>query len=88
MRLKLESDSKRGVVRSKTAAAIIACANALSACSGLDPEVAAQHNYDQALADYQNCLTANQSNEDACAKQRQEYDANAKLLAGILISKN
>jgi hypothetical protein len=76
--------------------------SALSACSALDPKAAAQHNYDQALADYQNCIndkppdypdhartvqsTLSRSNVVACAKQREAYEASAKLLTVTLTS--
>jgi hypothetical protein len=73
-------------------------ASALSACTGpaaqqspsasiadaFDPKVAAQRNYDQSLADYQNCYAANASNPDACEKQRQMLEASTKLLAATL----
>jgi hypothetical protein len=81
-----------------TIAAIIIVASALSACSGpgaqqspsasiadaFDPKVAAQRNYDQSLADYQNCYAANASNPDACEKQRQMLEASTKLLAAAI----
>jgi len=65
----------------------IALTSALTACSGaltqLSPAGAAQSNYDKALADYQNCYSANRSVE-ACDKERQMLDASTKMLARTL----
>jgi hypothetical protein len=70
-------------------AVIIAFASGLSACSGalrqFDPKVAAQSNYEKALAEYQNCYAANKS-VDACDQERQMMDAAAKVLATALAS--
>ncbi len=46
-----------------------------------DPQLAAQQNYYRALAEYQNCYSANPKNADACAEQRQIMEADIKLLS-------
>jgi hypothetical protein len=51
-----------------------------------DPKLAAQQNYDRALADYQNCFAANPKNVDACEQQRQIMEADVKVLAATLDS--
>ena len=65
-------------------AVIIALMSTLSACSStlqqFSPAAAAQHNYDEALANYQNCYVVNRSVE-ACEQQRQMLDASTKVLA-------
>lgn len=49
-----------------------------------DPRIAAQQNYDRALAEYQNCFAANPRNVDACDQQRQAMEAAVKVLAAAL----
>jgi hypothetical protein len=49
-----------------------------------DPQWAAQHNYERALAEYQNCYAANPKNADACDHQRQEMEAAVKVLSATL----
>jgi hypothetical protein len=70
-------------------AVIGAFASALSACSGtlqqFDPAVAAQHNYDKALADYQNCYAAKRS-VDACEQESQMLNASTRVLASFIAS--
>jgi hypothetical protein len=66
---------------------IVAFAGILSACSStlqqFDPAVAAQHNYDKALADYQNCYAAKRS-VDACEQESQALGASTKVLASFI----
>jgi hypothetical protein len=70
-------------------AVIVAFASTLSACSStlsqFDPAVAAQHNYDIALADYQNCYAAKRS-VDACEQESQMLNASTKVLASFIAS--
>jgi fructose-bisphosphate aldolase class 1 len=49
-----------------------------------DPRWAAQQNYNRALADYQNCYAANQTNVNACENQRQIMEADVKVLSAAL----
>ena len=49
-----------------------------------DPQLAAQQNYDHALAEYQNCFAANPKNRDACEQQSQAMEAAVKVLAATL----
>jgi hypothetical protein len=64
---------------------IVAFAAILSACSGafqqFDPAVVAQHNYDKALADYQN---AAKRSVDACEQESQTLGASTKVLASFI----
>ena len=43
---------------------------------------AAEQNYDDAVVNYQACLTANPSNPNACEGQRHIMDADAQVLSG------
>jgi hypothetical protein len=76
---------------------VVACAGVLAACSSAAPQqsasiiagifdskLAAQQNYERALADYQNCYAANPKNADACEHQRQVMEADVKLLTAAL----
>jgi hypothetical protein len=49
-----------------------------------DQRLAAQQNYDSALADYQNCFAANSKNADACDQQREALEAAVKILSAAL----
>ena len=49
-----------------------------------DPQLAAQKNYERALAEYQNCFAANPTNVDACDQQRQEMEAAVKVLSATI----
>jgi hypothetical protein len=77
-----------------TITTIAACAGILAACSGatqqiagiFDPRLAAQQNYEHALAEYQNCYAANQKNADACDQKRQEMESAVKVLSAALNS--
>jgi len=46
-----------------------------------DPQLAARQKYDRALAAYQICYAANQTNLDACNQQRQEMKAAVRVLS-------
>lgn len=87
-------------MRSLLTTMVVACTSVLSACSGttqqsasefktnvasiFDPQIAAQQNYDRALAEYQNCFAANPTNRNACEQQRQAMEAAVKVLASTL----
>ncbi len=81
-----------GFIRPTMRVTLIVCASTLSACSGspnnvadmFDPKAAAQHNYEKALADYQNCFAANLSTPAACAEQRQAMEARVRMLTAAL----
>ena len=84
--LEMDKPGAKLVVRVTLVTVIIA--SVVSACSGtlkqLSPMAAAQHNYDDALAAYQNCYNANSSNRAACEKESQNLDASTKVLANEL----
>jgi hypothetical protein len=82
---------REGDVRSEVLAILIALTAALSACTATHPQFgatdAAQNGYNEALAEYQTCYTANRSNVNACEKERLMLEANTKMLATTLASR-
>jgi hypothetical protein len=50
----------------------------------MTPQGAARYDYDKAVADYQNCLTANPSNASACEGQRRIMEADAQVLSAAV----
>jgi hypothetical protein len=66
-------------------AATLVFASLLAACSGSErmreaagSQTAAQRDYHQSVADYENCLAANPSRERACEGQRRIMEANER----------
>ena len=63
-------------------AATLVFASLLAACSGsermrdvLNAQTTGWRDYDQSVADYENCLAANPSNPTACDRQRRIMEA-------------
>ncbi|MGB6419963.1 MAG: hypothetical protein WBF50_25580 [Pseudolabrys sp.] len=62
--------------------AIMAGAGVLSACVTQRPEQDARRDYERSVADYENCLAANQMS--TCEGERRIMNANKKVLSATV----
>jgi hypothetical protein len=69
-------------IRFVVAAAIVAGAGVLSACATDRSGQDARHNYERSVADYENCLAANQMS--TCEAERRIMKANKRVLSATL----
>jgi hypothetical protein len=69
-------------IRLVLAAAIVAGASMLSACATDRSDQDARHNYERSIADYENCLAANQMS--TCEAERRLMKANKRVLSATL----
>jgi hypothetical protein len=69
-------------IRLVVAAAIVAGASMLSACATDRSDQDARHNYERSIADYENCLAANQMS--TCEAERRIMKANKRVLSATL----
>ncbi len=68
-------------IRSAVRVAIIAAAGMLSACATDRPGEDARREYERSVADYENCLAANQMS--TCEGERRIMKANKRALSAI-----
>ena len=68
-------------IRSAVRVAIIAAAGMLSACATDMPGEDARREYERSVADYENCLAANQMS--TCEGERRIMKANKRALSAI-----
>jgi len=66
-------------IRFLVTAAMVTGAGALSACATEKADQAARRNYELSVADYQNCLAANQMS--TCEGERRTMEANKRALS-------
>jgi hypothetical protein len=69
-------------LRFVVAAAIVAGAGVLSACATDRSDQDARHNYERSVADYENCLAANQMS--TCEGERRIMQANKRVLSATM----
>ena len=69
-------------IRFVVAAAIVAGAGVLSACATDRSDQDARHNYERSVADYENCLAANQMS--TCEGERRIMQANKRVLSATM----
>lgn len=68
-------------IRFAVTVAIVASAAVLSACATERSERDARHDYERSVADYENCLAANQMS--TCEGERRIMNANKKVLSAM-----
>ena len=66
-------------IRFAVTAAIVACAGVLSACATERWDQDARRDYERSVADYENCLAANQMS--TCEGERRIMKANKRALS-------
>jgi hypothetical protein len=69
-------------IRFVVAAAIVAGAGVLSACATDRSDQDARLNYERSVADYENCLAANQMS--TCVGERRIMQANKRVLSATM----
>jgi hypothetical protein len=69
-------------IRFVVAAAIVAGAGVLSACATDRSDQDARHNYERSVADYENCVAANQMS--TCEGERRIMQANKRALSATM----
>ena len=69
-------------IRFAVTAAIVACAGVLSACATERWDQDARRDYKRSVADYENCLAANQMS--TCEGERHIMKANKKVLSATV----
>jgi hypothetical protein len=69
-------------IRFAVTAAIVAGAAVLSACATERSEQEARRDYERSVADYENCLAANQMS--TCERERRVMKANKKVLSAMV----
>ena len=69
-------------IRFPVTAVIVAAAGVLSACATERSDQDARRNYERSVADYENCLAANQMS--ACEAERRIMKANKRELSATI----
>jgi hypothetical protein len=69
-------------IRFAEAAAIVACAGVLSACATERWDQDARRDYERSVADYENCIAANQMS--TCEGERRIMKANKRALSATV----